>query len=123
MGATLLQQRRAQTHDVDVRDLCERAPHARMPESASSIHLTRADVIAPLGGAGAHGTPVRTKLAADTVRYRVDMSRPSEDWQETLERFERGDLLAVAKVSDVVIGYLHHFLAYHRRSSWDYLCQ
>ncbi len=123
MGATLLQQRRAQAHDVDARDLCERALHARMPEATSPVHVTNADVSAAVGGASADGAPMRSKLAAEAVRYRVTMSRPSEDWQEILERFERGDSLAVAKVSDVIIGYLHHFRAYDRRSSWDDLCQ
>ncbi|MCP4040234.1 MAG: hypothetical protein GY733_25035, partial [bacterium] len=91
MGATLLQQRRAQAHDVDARDLCERALHARMPEATSPVHVTNADVSAAVGGASADGAPMRSKLAAEAVRYRVTMSRPSEDWQEILERFERGD--------------------------------
>ena len=57
------------------------------------------------------------------VRYRFNMSRPSEDWGQVLARFEQNDPLAVAKITDVIIGYLHHYRAYDRRSSWDDLCQ
>lgn len=62
-------------------------------------------------------------LAKLAVRYRETMPRPSEDWQKVLERFEQNDPLAIAKVTDVIIGYLHRYRAYDRRSSWDDLCQ
>lgn len=51
------------------------------------------------------------------------MTRPSEDWSKVLEGFERNDPLCIAKITDVIIGYLHHYRAYDRRSSWDDLCQ
>jgi RNA polymerase sigma factor (sigma-70 family) len=65
----------------------------------------------------------RSLLARKTVRYRLAVSRPSENWRQVLEGFERNDPLAIAKVTDVIIGYLHYYRAYDRRSSWDDLCQ
>jgi RNA polymerase sigma factor (sigma-70 family) len=57
------------------------------------------------------------------VRYGRTMSRPTEDWQLVLEGFEKNDALAIAKVTDVIVGYLHRFRAHDRRSSWDDLIQ
>ncbi|MDP6979082.1 MAG: sigma-70 family RNA polymerase sigma factor [Myxococcota bacterium] len=51
------------------------------------------------------------------------MPLPREAWEEVLERFGRGEPDAVARVSDVIVGYLHRYRAYDRRTSWDDLCQ
>lgn len=62
-------------------------------------------------------------VAEKRVRYRRPMTRPSEDWSKVLDGFEKNDPLCIAKITDVIIGYLHHYRAYDRRSSWDDLCQ
>lgn len=59
----------------------------------------------------------------EKVRYGRNMSRPAEDWQLVLEGFEQNDAMAIAKVTDVIVGYLHRFRAHDRRSSWDDLIQ
>lgn len=73
------------------------------------------------------GLRVATAVDAETtetwVRYRAPMARPSEDWRQVLDGFEKNDPLCVAKITDVIVGYLHHYRAYDRRSSWDDLCQ
>ncbi len=51
------------------------------------------------------------------------MPLPREAWEDVLERFALGEPEAVARVNDVVVGYLHHYRAYDRRGAWDDLCQ
>ena len=51
------------------------------------------------------------------------MRLPREAWEDVLERFAQGETEAVARVSDIIVGYLHHYRAYDRRAAWDDLCQ
>jgi RNA polymerase sigma-70 factor (ECF subfamily) len=46
------------------------------------------------------------------------MSGPREDWRAVLQDFERGDRLAIAKISEVVTGFLARYRAYDQRDSW-----
>ncbi len=51
------------------------------------------------------------------------MPLPREAWEDVLKRFARGETEAVAQVSEIIVGYLHHYRAYDRRGAWDDLCQ
>jgi RNA polymerase sigma factor (sigma-70 family) len=47
----------------------------------------------------------------------------SEDWLAALDALQRGDRVALVKVTRVITGYLARFGAYDLRDSWDDLCQ
>lgn len=92
---------------------------------------------AAVSDAPARPGPVKIALAAESlpllkakanqsegrVVYGRSMPLPREAWEEVLEQFARGESAAVAQVSDVIIGYLHRYRAYDRRSAWDDLIQ
>jgi RNA polymerase sigma-70 factor, ECF subfamily len=45
------------------------------------------------------------------------------DWFEALHQIERGDRVALARVTALITGYLSRFGAYRIRDSWQDLCQ
>lgn len=47
----------------------------------------------------------------------------ADDWFEAIEAIERGDRVALARVTALVTGYLTRFGAYRVRDSWHDLCQ
>jgi len=69
-----------------------------------------------VGPPGAHG---RT---ASTHRTAAGLAVP-EDWLAVLDALQRGDRVALVKVTRVITGYLARFGAYDLRDSWDDLCQ
>ena len=48
---------------------------------------------------------------------------PQEDWLAVLDALEKGDRVAVARVTAVITGFLARYGAYDVRDSWDDLCQ
>ncbi len=48
---------------------------------------------------------------------------PQEDWLAVLGALEKGDRVAVARVTAVITGFLARYGAYDVRDSWDDLCQ
>ena len=51
------------------------------------------------------------------------MGAIGEDWLAVLARLEKGDQVALIKVTNVITGFLARFRAYEYRDSWDDLCQ
>jgi RNA polymerase sigma-70 factor (ECF subfamily) len=51
------------------------------------------------------------------------MRAADEDWLALLERLEKGDRVALVRLSSLVTGYLARFHAYEHRDSWDDVCQ
>jgi len=51
------------------------------------------------------------------------MRAADEDWLALLERLEKGDRMALARLTSLVTGYLARFHAYQHRDSWDDVCQ
>jgi len=49
--------------------------------------------------------------------------RAPEDWVAVLAALEVGDRAAVARVTNVITGFLARYRAYDYRDSWDDLCQ
>lgn len=47
------------------------------------------------------------------------MSAAAEDWGQILHSLQRGDRVALVKVTRVITGYLARFRAYDLRDSWD----
>jgi len=47
----------------------------------------------------------------------------ADDWPAVLDAVQRGDRVALVKVTRVITGYLARFGAYDLRDSWDDLCQ
>ncbi len=48
---------------------------------------------------------------------------PEEDWIAVLDGLEKGDRVAVARVTAVITGFLARYGAYDVRDSWDDVCQ
>ena len=51
------------------------------------------------------------------------MTGPPEDWIAVLAALEKGDPVAVAKVTAVIIGWLSRYGAYDQRDSWADIIQ
>jgi RNA polymerase sigma-70 factor, ECF subfamily len=51
------------------------------------------------------------------------MDKAYEDWLVVLEQLQRGDPIAVIKLTRVITGFLTRYQAYTVRDSWDDLCQ
>ena len=47
----------------------------------------------------------------------------SGDWLAAVAAVERGDRVALVKITNVITGYLAGYRAYEHRDSWDDLCQ
>jgi RNA polymerase sigma factor (sigma-70 family) len=51
------------------------------------------------------------------------MSSGPEDWIAVLLAVERGEKVAIVKVTNLITGFLARYRAYDLRESWDDLCQ
>lgn len=51
------------------------------------------------------------------------VAKQEVDWLALLEQIQRGDRVALLRVTGLVTGYLTRFAAYEHRSSWDDVCQ
>lgn len=52
------------------------------------------------------------------------MDRPSQtNWLDVMEMLQKGDRVALLKVTRVITGYLTRYRAYEIQDSWDDLCQ
>jgi RNA polymerase sigma-70 factor (ECF subfamily) len=49
--------------------------------------------------------------------------RKREDWLTLLDALERGDRVALARVTRLIMGYLARFRAHEFQDSWDDICQ